>query len=144
MWSFPPHPQAFEEVFCDGIPTCLTLPLETWAGKPSWSCGLLMCLNLSWKHGAMIPWENINIKNVQTCGFQGHRRDANNDPRAEAEANRSWVSPRCSVVPSVPSVQPCILFGPHQTLMGLQRKTGEENAVGRCKVELLVLLHVVR
>lgn len=103
-----------------------------------------MCLNLSWKHGAMIPWENINIKNVQTCGFQGHTRDANNDPRGEAEANRSWVSPLCSLVPSVPSVQTCILFGPHQTLMGLQRKTGEENAVGRSKVELLVLLHVVR
>lgn len=123
-------------------PTHLTLPLETWAGKPSWSCRLLMCPNLSWKHGAMRPWENINIKNLQTRGFQGRRRDANNDPRGEVGC--SWVSSSCSPMVRVLSVQPCILFGTHHTLIGFQFKTGGQNSLGRFEVKLLMLRHVVR
>lgn len=142
MWSFSPLPSCLWGSLWWRSPTHLTLPLETWAGKPSWSRRLLMRPNLSWKHGAMRPWENINIKNVQTRGFQGRGRDANNGPRGEVGC--SWVFPCCSLVLGVPSVQPCLLFGPDQTLMGFQCKTGDEILLGSSEVELLILLHVVR
>lgn len=45
---------------------------------------------------------------------------------------------------SMPSVQPCILFDPHQTLMVFQCKTGDKNALVSSEAELLMLLHVVR